>query len=207
MKKLAAIILALCLCIVVSDAQTNCDSIFQPDSLRPAALKSSYIYKLKCLQDYFEYMADSHHKISNRRYYRSAALNMFVGHGNSYEEDGLLCDGVTVSIYSANGSFRSKCLVKQFLSNLINRMDHPKYTVIGQDIYSLNVCEFRPISDDLYVNDVYVSLSACYGHRDGRTVYKDITRKRVKWYVKVEQIDDGEEYEVLLGDIIVIERR
>lgn len=207
MNRLAAIILALCLCIVFCDAQTNCDSILHLDSLRAERLKRSYGENLRRLRDYIEYMADSHQKTSNRRYYLSAALNMFIGRGNSYEEDGLTCDGATISVYSANGSSCSKYLVKHFLSNLINRMDHPEYTVIGEDIYSLNVCEFRPLSDDLYVNDVYASLSTCYGHRGGRPVYKDISRKRVKWYVKVEHTEDGDEYEVLLGDIIVIEGR
>ena len=52
-----------------------------------------------------------------------------------------------------------------------------------------------------------ISLSACYDHRNGKPLYKDITRERINWYVKVEQTDDDEEYEVLLGDISVIERR
>lgn len=206
MKRLAAITLALCLCIVFCDAQANCDSIFQPDSLRSAALKSSYVDKLKRLQDYIEYMANPQQKVNNRRYYRTAALNLFVGQGNSYEKDGLICDGVTVSVYSANGSSCKKYLVKQFLSNLINRQDYPKYT-INREVISLDVCEFRPISDDLYISDVYVSLSTCYDHHNGKPLYKDITRKRINWYVKVDQTEDGEEYEVLLGDISVIERR
>ena len=205
MKRLVSIF-SLCLCIAFCDAQTNCDSIFQPDSQRPAALKSSYVDKLKRLQDYIEYMANPQQKVNNRRYYRTAALNLFVGQGNSYEKDGLICDGVTVSVYSANGSSCKKYLVKQFLSTLINRQDYPKYT-INREVISLDVCEFRPISDDLYISDVYISLSACYDHRNDKPLYKDITRKRINWYVKVEQTDDGEEYEVLLGDIIVIERR
>lgn len=206
MKRLAVIILSLCLCIVFCDAQTNCDSILQPDSLRAERLKRSYGETLRRLRDYIEYMSNPQQKVNNRRFYRTAALNLFVGQGNSYEKDGLISDGVTVSVYSANGSSCKKFLVKQFLSNLIKRMDHPKYTVIGEDIYSLNVCEFRPLSNDLYVSDVYVSLTTCCGSRDGRTEYKDITRKHLKWYVKVEQTEDGDEYEVLLGDIIIMEK-
>lgn len=206
MKRLTVIILVLCLCIVSIDAQTNRGSILQPDSVRANRLKRSYVYKLKQLQDYIEYMANPQQKVNNRRYYRTAALNLFVGQGNSYEKDGLIYDGVTVSVYSANGSSCKKYLVKQFLSNLINRLDHPKYT-INREVISLDVCEFRPISDDLYISDVYVSLSTCYAHHNGKPLYKDITRKRINWYVKVEQTEDGDEYEVLLGDIIVIERR
>ena len=37
------------------------------------------------------------------------------------------------------------------------------------------------------------------GYRDGKPLYKDITRKRINCYVKVDQTDDGEEYEVYVG--------
>ena len=45
------------------------------------------------------------------------------------------------------------------------------------------------------------------GYRDGIPVYKDITRKKVKCYVEVQDAEDGLEYVVLLGDVHAIDTK
>ena len=90
-------------------------------------LKRRCADKVKQMCDYIEYMANPQQKVNNRRYYRTAALNLFVGQGNSYEEDGRIRDGVTMEVTN-----RSSCkkpysyLMKQYFSNLINRLDYLK---------------------------------------------------------------------------------
>lgn len=46
------------------------------------------------------------------------------------------------------------------------------------------------------------------GYRDGRAIYKDITRKKVKCYIEIQDVEDGpQEYVVLLGDVQAIDTK
>ena len=192
MKNLSQVIITaimLLACITVQ-AQSSADEM----------LKRRCADKVKQMCDYIEYMANPQQKVNNRRYYRTAALNLFVGQGNSYEEDGRIRAGVTMEVTSVNKKNPYSYLMKQYFSNLINRLGYSKVVMQTTDVSAMKISELQPISEDTYVCTVYFEQSFC-GYRDGRPVYKDITRKRVKCYVKVEQTEDGEEYIVMLGDV------
>lgn len=156
--------------------------------------------KVKQMCDYIEYMSNPQQKINNRRYYRTVALNLFIGQGNSYEENGRIRDGVTMEVTSVNRKNPISHLMKSYFSNLINRLSYSKVVMQTTDVSAMKISELQPLSDDTYVCTVYFEQSFC-GYRDGRPVYKDITRKRVQCYVKVEQTEDGDEYIVMLGDV------
>ena len=59
----------------------------------------------------------------------------------------------------------------------------------------------KRVEDDLYVCTCqYVQYF--YGYNaDGMLLYGDKTTKRIKCYVKVEQVEDGIEYMIMLGDV------
>lgn len=163
-------------------------------------LKRRCAEKVKQMCDYIEMMANPKLKVNNRLHYRSTALNLFIGQGDSYEEDGRTREGVMMEVTSVNKANPYSYLMKTYFTNLINRLKYSKVVMQTTDVSAMKVSELQPISDDTYVCTVYFEQSFC-GYRDGRPVYKDITRKRVKCYVKVEQTEDGEEYIVMLGDV------
>lgn len=184
---LAAIMLMACTTV---QAQISVDEM----------LKRRCAEKVKQMCDYIEHMANPKQKENNRRYYRKVALNLFIGQGNSYEEEGRIREGVTMEVTSLSNKTPRSFLMKTYFSNLINRLNYSKVSMQTTDVSAMKVSELQPISEDTYVCTVYFEQSFC-GYRDGRPVYKEITRKRVKCYVKVEQTEDGEEYIVLLGDV------
>lgn len=163
-------------------------------------LKRRCAEKVKQMCDYIEMMANPKLKVNNRLYYRSTALNLFIGQGDSYEEDGRTREGVMMEVTSVNKANPYSYLMKTYFTNLINRLKYSKVVMQTTDVSAMKVSELQPISDDTYACTVYFEQSFC-GYRDGRPVYKDITRKRVKCYVKVEQTEDSQEYIVLLGDV------
>ena len=107
MKNLSKVFITaimLMACITVQ-AQSSADEM----------LKRRCADKVKQMCDYIEYMANPQQKVNNRRYYRTAALNLFVGQGNSYEEDGRIRDGVTMEVTSVNRKNPYSYLMKQYL--------------------------------------------------------------------------------------------
>ncbi len=172
----------------------------QAQSSADEMLKRRCAEKVWQMCDHIEYMANPQNKKNNRLFYRTVALKLFIGQGDSYEEDGRIRDGVTMEVTSVNRNNPYSYLMKQYFSNLINRLSYSKVVMQTTDVSAMKISELQPISEDTYVCTVYFEQSFC-GYRDGRPVYKDITRKRVKCYVKVEQTVDGEEYIVMLGDV------
>ena len=78
-----------------------------------------------------------------------------------------------------------------------------------ENIY--NIIFTDKIDDDTYVCTCYFEQAFC-GYRDGKPVYKDITRKKVKCYVVRQVILDEQEgeqheYMVMLGDVTALETR
>ncbi len=71
----AAVMLMVCTSV---QAQISADEM----------LKRRCAEKVKQMCDYIENMANPQQRVNNRRYYRKVALNLFIGQGNSYEEDG-----------------------------------------------------------------------------------------------------------------------
>lgn len=172
-----------------------------------AQISADEMLKKRCAEkvfqmcDYIEYMANPEYKINNRKYKRGAALKLFVGQGNSYEENGRMRAGVTMEVTSVNRRNPYSYLMKTYFTNLINRLNYSKVVMQTTDVAAMKVSELQPISDDTYVCTVYFEQSFC-GYREGsRPVYRDTTHKRVKCYVTVDQTEDGEEFIVLLGDV------
>lgn len=193
MKKILNIIV-LMLFVCTANAQRSADEM----------LKLRCAQKVKQMCDDIAYMANPQNKLNNRKYYRTSALKMFIGKGYEYEENGRTRDGVYMEVTSLNKKSNGKPshpLIRNYFTNLIERLKYEKVVVQTTDVASMKISELQQIDDDTYVCTVYfVQVFRGYG-RDNTPTYQDKTSKHIKCYVKVEETEDGREYIVLLGDV------
>lgn len=172
----------------------------QQDMLRRRAAQ-----KVGQMCDYIEFMANPSNQLKTRKYYRTRALSLFINRGEAYEEDGRLKEGVLMEITSVNKKKPVRRLMKNYFTGLMN-MNYEKVEISSTEVSEIEVGKLRPIAENEYVCTCYFEQVFC-GYRDGRPIYRDITRKRVECRVLVEQTEDGEEYIVMLGDVTAIDTR
>lgn len=180
--------------VATANAQKSADEI----------LKLRCAQKVKQMCDDIAFMANPENKISNRQYYRTAALKLFIGKGYEYEENGRTRDGVHMEVTSLNrkskGQKRSH-LMTTYFSNLIERLKYTKVVMQTTDVAAMKVSELQQIDDDTYVCTVnFVQVFRGYSN-DRMPSYQDKTDKRIKCYVKVERVEGGYEFVVMLGDV------
>lgn len=102
----------------------------------------------------------------------------------------------------------SQRLMKDYFTGLMN-MRYSKVTIESTEVSKIEVSKLKQIDEGKYVCTCYFEQAFC-GYRDGRPVYKDITRKKVKCYIVEEVILDDQggeqhEYIVMLGDVTALE--
>jgi len=163
------------------------------------------------MNDYIAYMADPKKDKETRLYYRKQALNLFIGMGYEYEEDGIDKEGVRMEVTSVNRKKPRSRLTRVYFTGLIN-MNYDAVTIETTKCYEIQVSNLKKIGDNEYVCtcDFEQFFS---GFRDGKLVYgREKTRKRVKCYVYVVETlgkDNQivEEYVIRLGDTTALETR
>ena len=158
--------------------------------------------KVAQMNDYISFMADKKKTVDNRRYYKTKALNLFVGKGYSYEENGVEKDGVMMEITSVNRKSVTHKLMRQYFENLIN-LNYTNVKIESTEIAKIKVSNLQQIDEDLYVCTCQYD-QAFVGYRDGRPIYKDITTKHVKCLINSIDTEDGTEYIIKLGDIYAL---
>lgn len=184
-------------------------SFAQTDDAKEEMLRRRAAQKVGQLGDYIQCMGRKLEDMTEEKqkeykeYFRQAALGLFINNGDEYEEDGIQREGVLMEVTSVNSSTSSKKLVKTYFAGLIG-MKYSQVTIETTDVANISVSKLQKVDDDLFVCTCYFEQKFC-GYRDGAPVYKDITKKKVKCYVKTEQTEDGEEYIVLLGDVTATE--
>ena len=161
--------------------------------------------KVGQMNDYIAFMANKNKKLNTRIYYKKKALNLFVGCGESYEEDGIKKEGVQMEVTSINRKGKSRRLMKNYFQSLID-LGYNQVSITSTDIANIKVSQLQKIGENRYVCTCYFE-QAFVGYRDGRPVYRDITHKHVKCYVYAEETENGTEYMVLLGDVTADETR
>lgn len=161
--------------------------------------------KVAQMNDYIAFMANKEKSVENRRYYKKKALNLFVGKGFSYEENGVEKDGVMMEITSVNRKSVSHKLMRTYFENLIN-LNYSNVKIESTEIAKIKVSNLQQVEENLYVCTCQYD-QAFVAMRDGRVVYKDITTKRIKCYVTVEDTEDGKEYIIMLGDVTALETK
>lgn len=173
----------------------------QTDVIRER-LKSCSAEKVAQVNDYICFMSDKNKSKQNRIYYKDKALALFIGKGFSYEENGAEKDGVMIEITSANRKSVSHKLVRQYFDNLINL--HPSdIKITSIEVGKIKVSSLQQIDEDTYVCTCQFE-EAFLGYRDGKALYKDVTTKHVKCYIHANELDDGIEYIMKLGDMTAL---
>lgn len=179
-------------CHLAANAQ---DSIFHHLNERIAE-------RISMLNDCISFMTDKSNDLETRQFYKKRALKLFVGQGYTYEENGIAKDGVRITITSTNKSRPRSYLVRTYFNGLIN-LAYPKVSI---NFHNIDTSSWEKVNSNLYVC-FYYFVQQFIGYRDGTPIYKDITRKKVKCYVEVQDTEYGKEYVVLLGDIYAIDTK
>ena len=157
------------------------------------------------MNDYISFMADKTNDLETRQYYKKQALNLFAGRGYDYEEDGIRKEGVRMEVTSVNNTRPRAKLMRVYFNGLVN-LTYQKVSIQSTEVSSIKVSNLQKVDNNLYVCTCYFD-QVFIGYRDGIPVYKDITRKKVKCYVEVQDAEDGLEYVVLLGDVHAIDTK
>ena len=168
--------------------------------------------KVKQMTNYVEYMANKDESLEDRKEYRTLALNLFIGHGEPYTLNDTTRKGVYMQITSKYHKKPTERLMKDYFTGLIN-MRYNKVVIESTDVKDIKVSELRKVGENEFECTCTFVQAFC-GYRDGRPVYKDITKKRVTCHIfgeeTVKVMANGEiktsyEYIVLLGDVEALE--
>ena len=157
------------------------------------------------MNDYISFMADKSNDLETRQYNKKQALNLFAGRGYDYEENGIHKEGVRMEVTSVNNTRPRAKLMRVYFNGRVN-LTYQKVSIQSTEVSSIKVSNLQKVDNNLYVCTCYFD-QVFIGYRDGIPVYKDITRKKVKCYVEVQDAEDGLEYVVLLGDVHAIDTK
>jgi hypothetical protein len=176
------------------------------------ALKLRAAQKVKQMTDNISRIADKSRSVSTRESIRSKTLVLFINKGEAFKE---VYDGgyeiQRQGVFMETSSLKcktcdpKKTLMTQYLTNLI-KLNYSQVKIESTDVSSMEVSSLQKINDNEYVCTVYFE-QAFAGYRDGRPVYKDITRKSVEVHIAVEETLDGTEYIIRLGDVHALDTR
>ena len=169
-------------------------------------IKRTAAQRVAQMNDYISFMADKSNDLETRQYYKKQALNLFAGRGYNYEENGVNKEGVRMEITSVNNTRPRSKLMRVYFNGLIN-LTYQKVSIQSTELASIKVSNLQKVDNNMYVCTCYFD-QVFVGYRDGRPVYEDITRKKVKCYIEVQDVEGGpQEYVVLLGDVQAIDTK
>ena len=169
-------------------------------------IKRTAAQRVAQMNDYISFMADKSNDMETRQYYKKQALNLFAGRGYNYEENGVNKEGVRMEITSVNNTRHRSKLMRVYFNGLMN-LTYQKVSIQSTELASIKVSNLQKVDNNMYVCTCYFD-QVFVGYRDGRPVYKDITRKKVKCYIEVQDVEGGpQEYVVLLGDVQAIDTK
>ena len=169
-------------------------------------IKRTAAQRVAQMNDYISFMADKSNDMETRQYYKKQALNLFAGRGYNYEENGVNKEGVRMEITPVNNTRPRSKLMRVYFNGLMN-LTYQKVSIQSTELASIKVSNLQKVDNNMYVCTCYFD-QVFVGYRDGRPVYKDITRKKVKCYIEVQDVEGGpQEYVVLLGDVQAIDTK
>lgn len=175
--------------------------------------------KVGLLCEYITSIANKKEELQRRLHYCKQALSLFIGKGDSYEENGVLRKGVLIGISSLNRKNADGTpqvnykLMKLYLNGLAN-MRYARVDIRHTDIADFKISDLRkhPTEPNMFTCTVDIEQYFEGYNGDGQLLYYDKVIKRVKCYVIREVVDGGittdevnYEYLVLLGDVDNIE--
>ena len=215
MNRLRMTILLMCLsgyCSAFAQGQLDTEQI----------VKNHVRSKVYWLCEYITTIADKVKATrENRLHFCDKALSLFINKGNSYEENGVARKGVIMAVTSLTRKnqdgtpYVNRPFMKNYLIGLANlNKRYGKVLIKHTDIADFKVSDLRPDPSGGNMLTCTVDIEQYFeGYNgDGQLLYYDKTVKRIKCYVKQEEVDDdlnsGEkkyEYLVLLGDVESLE--
>lgn len=157
------------------------------------------------MNDYISSMANPKKDRETRGFYREQALNLYIGKGYEYEDDGVEKEGVLMEVSSVNRKTPKSRLTRTYFTGLMN-MSYSAVEIETTKCYEIQVSNLKKVGDNEYVCTCDFE-QVFRGFRDSRVVYGDKVRKRIKCYVIVDDTEDGWEYRILLGDTSALETR
>lgn len=170
-------------------------------------IKRACADKVGQMNDYISFMANKKKPEENRLFYKTKALNLFIGKGFSYEENDVTKESVMMQVTSENRKSVRTIYIRDYFQNLIKGLcSYTDVKIEATEIADIKVSELRQIDTNLWVCTCQYD-QAYEGISDGRLVYRDITTKRIKCYLTAEDTEDGWEYIIKFGDIYAIETK
>lgn len=154
------------------------------------------------LLDYIDFIARKDFSLQEKKSYKKEALNLFVGKGYEYEEDGMTKRGVRMQTKSLYRKTTTSKLMRDYFDGLMN-LRYAKVVIESTEITQIKVSELRKTGEGEYVCTCYFDQAFAGYTKEGNPIYKDLTRKRVKCYISMVEIDGTIELIIRLGDVSV----
>ena len=174
-------------------------------------IRSRTCLKLCQLNDCLTFIADKNSDLETRQYYKKQALNMFVGKGYCYENDGVLKNGVKINIHSKYKVRNRSIYLRSYLNGLLNFTYKKVLIQLPAKVSGIQKIDDKHYVCYCYYDQIYIDQNdSVYviNQNDSIHTCKDFyTHKKVKCYIEVENTEDGYEYTILLGDIYAIETK
>lgn len=162
-------------------------------------VKTSFVEKVEQMISYISLMANKQTPRETRLYYRTKALDSFIGSGNSYTVGGITNPPVQMEVTSVRTGRKTLIPMSNYFSNLIN-INYINVNINYSKPTNIKVSGLQQIEEGLYKCTVQYEQTF-QGNKDNNSQYTDKIVKRAVCYLKKRQTNDGDEYVILLGDI------
>lgn len=162
--------------------------------------------RVEQLADYIEIMTDKNIPKVDRMDIRLNALNLFVGAGEPYEENGVLRkNGAIMEVTSRWRKTPNPRPVKDYFIGIINFRSYNHVTIGGADISQIKVSNLRKRPDGRYSCVCTFDQEFTGYSKEGRVLLRDIDRKSVTCIIEIDETEWGIEYIIKLGDVRVVQ--
>lgn len=190
-----------CLYIIVFCAASLNVMAQNTDDLSFEKVSCEFRDRINLLNDCIFCITNTHVGKEEKEKYIAKALSLFISNGDSYEEDGEVKKGATITL-QLSGRGVKVLPVKGYLQGAAHNV-YPKMVVNAGDFPTeIDASSLRQIKDSLYVCTGYVNRSFI-GIKDGSPTYRDVTRKQMKLYLRAEKTKNSIKYIPLLYNIYV----
>lgn len=94
------------------------------------------------MNDYISFMADKQNDMDTRLYNKKQALNLFVGRGYDYEENGVPKEGVLMEVTSVNKTRPRSKLMRVYFNGLVN-LTYQQVSIQSTEVASIKVSNLQ----------------------------------------------------------------
>lgn len=158
-------------------------------------------------QGYLAKIANDRNEPNVRDNAIKAALNLYIGKGNSYSTlddwgNEVYHDPVRMYTSSKYSNRTRPQWMKAYLANL--KALGERYIIKIQTADAVRVDNITPAAGGRYIAVAYFVQKYYRYSRDGQLIYSDETTKKVKVYIDPIEVGDGVIWKALLGDVYVV---